>query len=234
MTTSAAKSRKPSQGQGDASYDPARKWGLLPTNGTSRGADGESTYVLGGYVARSGSGDGASGFSSIAPGRAESSMGREGQARAKRRQEGYAERELASLLERGALPGSGEGGGRAAEAVLLARRANAKKSGAEAGRRKPSERELKGGSGGETDAGTSAGSEEVRGRKINLDSGQVEKPKKTYSAEMVKKLGFDPLAAVKLKARVASGVSGADKGLLKVCLNVSDELSELSDENYAS
>ncbi|THH01685.1 hypothetical protein EW145_g6867, partial [Phellinidium pouzarii] len=48
MSTSAAKRK--------AAYDPARQWGLKPEDGGLRGPGGEATYVVGGHVASSGSG----------------------------------------------------------------------------------------------------------------------------------------------------------------------------------
>ena len=70
MSTTAIKNRP--------AYDPRRQWGLKP-EGPSKGADGEATYVIGGHVASSSSARGMQ-----APGAVAESIGREGQARARR------------------------------------------------------------------------------------------------------------------------------------------------------
>ncbi|KAG1773345.1 hypothetical protein EV702DRAFT_1201039 [Suillus placidus] len=85
MTTSSSKKRK-------ADYDPQRQWGLQPSEASgSRG--GNATYVVSGHVVSGSNRDVSSMFVA-------ENMGREGQARAKRKLIQDADRELKGLLER--------------------------------------------------------------------------------------------------------------------------------------
>ncbi|KAH8112086.1 hypothetical protein DFH11DRAFT_1609582 [Phellopilus nigrolimitatus] len=180
MTTTANKRR--------AAYDPARQWGLKPETGL-RGHDGEATYVIGGHVASS--------SRAQAPGVAGETMGREGQARARRRvAEREGDRELAELLGKG---GSGTSGGGSREALAVVKKAR--------------EAVLKG-------KGQGKGKEKGKGKSLPADmedeenedvsrSEQSEPKKKSFSAEMVKRLGFDP--TIKAYAHPASFGKGGAK-----------------------
>ena len=151
MSTTARK------GRNNTEYDPTRQWGLKPENG-SKGPGGELTYVFGGVVASS--------SRATAPGITEQNIGREGQARAKRRIENRDnDRQLALLLGKrdGSTSSGGHTGGSSKEALEIVRRAAQKAT------KKDSDKE----------------SERV----------EYEEPRrKAYSAEMLKCLGFDPTA----------------------------------------
>lgn len=143
----------------------------MKPDGAPRGPDGESTYVIGGLVASSSSQPAAMTF-------VNEKMGRDSQERAKRKDQKREEKALMHLLEqRGGVSdtgsiGGGFGGREALDAVRRAREASQRssklsaKAGGNANRQNaPAD--------GSTDGG--------------------EPKKKSYSAEMVKKMGFNPL-----------------------------------------
>ncbi|KAJ6567841.1 hypothetical protein B0H10DRAFT_2110232 [Mycena sp. CBHHK59/15] len=158
MSTSAVRRRKPA-------YDPARQWGLKPLD---PGSGAGTTYVVSGHVINGGCA--AEPRDSMFIGE---NMGREGQAKARRKVSGKdADRALKALLERD------KEGMRAvmkAREVGLSEEADdlSSKKGNGEGKRKVEE------------AATSAqGNEDEGGRQAPTKS--------AYSAEVVKQLGFDP------------------------------------------
>ncbi|KAI5122671.1 hypothetical protein M0805_007931 [Coniferiporia weirii] len=204
MSTTAAKRK--------TAYDPARQWGLKPEGpgGGARGPDGESTYVVGGLIASSGRGR------AQAPGVAGETIGREGQARARRRVAEHEDAALAALLGKGTGGGAESNGGASRgviDVVRRAREAAARGTGAAAGKKggdkrggarvpdgkaktktKGSEKAVNAdpdaGEDGVDESGSGSGSGSGAPR-----SEQEHAPprRKTYSAEMVKRLGFDPV-----------------------------------------
>lgn len=177
MSTTAAKTRP--------AYDPRRQWGLKPEGpaGVARGTDGEATYVLGGFVASS---------ARDAPGLVGESMGREGQARARRRGKKREDEALTALLNKsnramntedyqgeeedcGSTPVSRD----ALEVVRRAKEAMKQKQ------KQVSEKVKKKKNQPEDDSVTSDDEAPVH---------EELHPKKMYSAEMIKRLGFNPLA----------------------------------------
>lgn len=169
--TSTARKRK------SVAYDPVRQWGLKPEAG-SRGPDGEATYVIGGHVASSSSRVQPSGV-------AGETMGREGQARAKRRINMHGDKALKELLEANKSGGSAiaEGSREAVEMVRKAKDALAK------AKVKEKESKNKPRIAGEK-LEDDDDSEEIQIESVKQVNDQARK--KSYSAEMVKKLGFDP------------------------------------------
>ena len=85
MSTSSKPARKPA-------YDPARQWGLKPEPSIG-GTGGSTTYLVSGHVINGSTQDSRSLFVG-------EKMGREGQAKAKRKFGRDADRELKALLER--------------------------------------------------------------------------------------------------------------------------------------
>ena len=154
-----------------ADYDPARQWGLKPETG-SRGLDGETTYVLGGFVASS----------STAPGIAGETMGREGQARAKRRLDKNNDKALKEMLEKNKSGSSvfAQGSREALEIVRRAKEAMAK------ARKKEKDAKRK-----SIDATDADGDDDTR-QEENQSTSEGQSKRKSYSAEMIKQLGFDP------------------------------------------
>lgn len=158
MSTTAHKQRK-------AAYDPARQWGLKPEVG-SRGPDGESTYVLGGHIASS-----ARAIGGQAPGMASDKIGREGQARAKRRKEEHDEKALEQLLGESKATSSG-GSREALEAVRRAREAALESK---------------------TNAKVTRGMKRASTDGSMPEEEPEPKLRKTYTADTIKRLGFDPV-----------------------------------------
>ena len=173
MTASSSKKRKPD-------YDPQRQWGLQPSEASgSRGSD--ATYVVSGHVV-SGSNKGVSSMFVA------ETMGREGQARAKRKLVQDADRELKGLLER-----DKEGMRAVAKAreigAMTAKRASDGAKDKQSGKGKQRARDADGVS--ESD-----------------DAKTSEEPqtKLAYSADIIKKLGFDPAAKTGQKRAAQSAV----------------------------
>jgi minichromosome maintenance protein 10 len=159
MTSSSLKKRKPD-------YDPQRQWGLQPSEASARG--GDATYVVSGHVVSGSNRDVSSLFVA-------ETMGREGQARAKRKLVQDADRELKGLLER-----DKEG----MRAVAKAREIGSMT--------------MKQASRGAKDKSSAKGKQKARDTDESDDMKISKAPqtKLAYSAEIIKKLGFDP--AVKM------------------------------------
>jgi minichromosome maintenance protein 10 len=160
MSTSSAPKRK-------QAYDPARQWGLKPEPDA-----GGSTYVISGHIVNGSGADPRSLYET-------ENMGREGQAKAKRKLSGKdADRALKGLLER-----DKEG----MKAVIKAR---------EVGKVKVVDRER------DREKSTGRG----KGKDKDKHKERKEKPmeeahgqptlssKNAYSADVIKTLGFDPVA----------------------------------------
>ena len=207
MTTTAKKQRGPKD------YDPQRQWGLQPSSSGSMTIGGEAMYIIGGHVASSGA---------LAPGKAADAIGREGQARAKRRvEERDSEKALKELL--GRERASGVGGG-AAEVVKAARALVADKRGQTdkdknvngSGKSGLASAQMKGkGKAREGDSASNVRENKDEPKRPSPSGTNSEdedgKPKRSYSAEMVKRLGFDPvLLSVKVGGR-AQGQSVSKK-----------------------
>ncbi|TFK36538.1 hypothetical protein BDQ12DRAFT_633779 [Crucibulum laeve] len=153
MSTTSAPKRKPA-------YDPARQWGLKPDDNI---AGVGSTYVVSGHIVGGSGADSRTLFIT-------ENMGREGQAKAKRKLEKDADKTLKALLQK-----DKEG----MRAVMKARevgKAIAKKDDSEKKR---------------TDNGSSKGKRRAR---ETSDDETLEDKKMchSFSAEMIKQLGFDP------------------------------------------
>ncbi|OJA13974.1 hypothetical protein AZE42_03602 [Rhizopogon vesiculosus] len=172
MTSSSSKKRKPE-------YDPQRQWGLQPSVASgSRG--GDATYVVSGHVVSGSNRDASSLFVA-------ETMGREGQARAKRKLVQDADRELKGLLER-----DKEGMRAVAKAREIGAMTAKRASGA--AKDKPS----------------------AKGKQKARDMDDVSEPDDTksstapqtmaYSADIIKKLGFDPAAKTGQKRTAQSAV----------------------------
>ncbi|EJD05074.1 uncharacterized protein FOMMEDRAFT_81119 [Fomitiporia mediterranea MF3/22] len=153
-----------------ATYDPQRQWGLKP-EAANRGVDGETTYVVGGLVASSGRTQTISNVGEV--------MGREEQARARRKAGVREDKALSELLVNGKTHcARGDSGDTSREALAVVNRArmmmsNARKTGFD-----ESETNSKG-----------------KDNIASTEGNDVERPqRKTYSAEMVKRLGFNPTA----------------------------------------
>lgn len=169
MTSSSLKKRKPD-------YDPQRQWGLQPSEASARG--GDATYVVSGHVVN---GSNKDLFVS-------ETIGREGQARAKRKLVQDADRELKGLLERD------KEGMRAV--------AKAREIGSMAAKRA---------SRGAKDKSSAKGKQKARDTDdvSEFDDTKISKAPQTklaYSADIIKKLGFDPAAKIGQKRGAQSAV----------------------------
>jgi hypothetical protein len=163
MSNSSVAKRKPA-------YDPARQWGLKPEPDA-----GSSTYVVSGHIVNGSGADPRSIYTT-------ENLGREGQAKAKRKLSGKdADKALKGLLER-----DKEG----MKAVIKAR---------EAGRMMIAEREE---SGKKDQIGKGGGERKRREDRRRVKDMEGKTPascsvlasKNAYSAEVIKNLGFDPIA----------------------------------------
>jgi len=198
MSMSSAPTRKPA-------YDPVKQWGLKPEPSVGGGTGGSATYVVSGHVVGGPAGNSRSLYVA-------ETMGREGQAKAKRKFGQDADRELKALLER-----DKEG----MRAVVRAREVG-KMLDEKSGKRVKKRDKGKG-----KDKGREKPSAEARSEKLddsNSDSGSdlaVEEQtstsaqKNAYSAQIIKQLGFDPA--------MKPGQKRADDLIVKkkVCLFVS-------------
>ncbi|KAL4077770.1 hypothetical protein J3A83DRAFT_4356667 [Scleroderma citrinum] len=153
MSTSAVRKRK-------ADYDPSHQWGLKPETGSN-----DSTYVVSGHVV-----GGSTGNLFVSE-----RLGREAQAKAQRRLEKNADRELKVLLDR-----DKEG----MKAVTKAREFAAQKAKASNGKLDKSKQK--------------ASSVSVEGESCAKDSATA--TKQAYSASIIKQLGFDPAGRVGQRA----------------------------------
>ena len=165
MTTSSAHKRK-------SAYDPMRQWGLKPEENTSGNG---ATYVLSGHIVTGASSDPRSVHLA-------ESMGREGQAKAKRKLAGKeADRALKELLQR-----DKEG----MKAVMKAREPRAgKEKGKDKGTIKGASRSVVGKK--RTKKGLDSDEEESEDDD-DFQSKDDNTRKATYSAGVIKSLGFDP------------------------------------------
>ena len=158
MSTSSAPKRK-------AAYDPARQWGLKPEPEA-----GSSTYVVSGHIVNGSGTDPRSIY-------ATENLGRDGQAKAKRKLSSKdADKALKGLLER-----DKEG----MKAVVKAREAGKVKLVDEEGAAKKDQAGK--GKGKHKDKGTK------RGRAVENEDNLAPPSKNAYSAEVIKNLGFDPV-----------------------------------------
>ncbi|OCB86034.1 hypothetical protein A7U60_g6932 [Sanghuangporus baumii] len=149
-----------------AEYDPAQQWGLKP-DPVSRGMDGETTFVVGGFVASSGRAQ--------TLGNVGNTMGREEQARARRKAGTKEDKILAELLGKSTSHSAGVGGGEASrEALTVVQKARQAVTKA----RCDSKAAVVG-----SQTAAPAGEE-------NGDN--AEPQCKAYSAELIRRLGFDP------------------------------------------
>lgn len=187
MSTTAVKNRP--------AYDPRRQWGLKP-EGPSKGADGETMYVIGGHVASSSSARGMQ-----APGVVAEAIGREGQARARRKDAKREDEALKMLLSRAKGNGpmrnsgdEGDGGGgisMSRDALEVVRRAKeAMRTKEKQQQKKAVERKQKRKGGTTVDVESAADGESEPESEFTED----QQRKKLYSAEMIKRLGFNPLS----------------------------------------
>ncbi|GLB44212.1 putative primase zinc finger [Lyophyllum shimeji] len=149
-------------------YDPARQWGLKPE---ASSAGGGSTYIVSGQVVSNSNMDARSLYVA-------ENIGRDGQAKAARKLSGKdADRALKSLLER-----DKEG----MRAVMRAR---------EAGKRVAGELKVEGkGKGPEKQIRKSSNAEEDILQKPASLRSTTTTTKNAYSAQVIKQLGFDPIA----------------------------------------
>jgi len=168
MTTSSTHKRK-------SEYDPMRQWGLKPEE---NGSTSSATYVLSGHIVTGSSSDPRAMYVA-------ESMGREGQAKAKRKLAGKeSDRALKELLER-----DKEG----MRAVMKAREAHTgkgKDAELDKDRAKRGSKSTVGKKGTkkrlDSDEGESYDDEN------DLRTGDDNTRKTTYSAGVIKSLGFDP------------------------------------------
>lgn len=151
-------------------YDPVRQWGLKPADDS--GGSG-ATYIVSGHVVNGSKLDSRSLY-------AAEGIGREGQAKAKRISGKDADRALKNLLER-----DKEG----MKAVMKAREVGALED--ETRRQK---KVSKKGKEKETNESKEKGSD--RGDKREKGSKATVPAKNAYSAQVIKQLGFDPIAIV--------------------------------------
>jgi minichromosome maintenance protein 10 len=170
MSTSSAPKRQPA-------YDPVKQWGLKPADGDSGGGGG-STYVVSGHIVNGSGADSRSLYTT-------ENIGREGQAKAKRKLLGKdADRALKGLLER-----DKEG----MRAVMKAREVG-KANQDEGSGKKDKKRK------GVEKTNDSEGKSKKSKLKTTEDSDddcparETNFGKNAYSAEVIKQLGFDPIA----------------------------------------
>ncbi|KAF5326425.1 hypothetical protein D9611_001046 [Ephemerocybe angulata] len=162
-------------------YDPARQWGLAPSLTSTSSS---STYIVSGHIVKNSQ---ASMFNS-------ENMGREGQAKAKRKlANDEVERQLKKMLER-----DREGmevvikAREAAQARLDASEAAASGSGSGSGSK---ESGAKGKGKGKVDVKAASGSASKKGKEKKGEDtvvAEFNKPKKAYSQSVIRSLGFDP------------------------------------------
>ena len=154
-------------------YDPARQWGLKPGPSASDGSGGGgSTYVMSGHIVSNSSRFVAE------------NIGREGQAKARRKSGRDADRELKALLQRG----DKEGMRAVVKAREVAKALN--KTNGEA----PS-RDVGKGKNQKEATGNAEAHKSHSGSDLEVEDPpnvQVSTQKNAYNAEVIKQLGFDP------------------------------------------
>lgn len=180
MTTSSSKKRK-------ADYDPQRQWGLKPSEASGSRGD-NTTYVVSGHVVSGSNRDVSSMFVA-------ENMGREGQARAKRKLMQDADRELKGLLERDQEGMRAVAKAREIGAMRAKRTSDSAKD--KSSKQKQAARDLDGIS--ESDY---------------AETSNVPQTKLAYSADIIKKLGFDPAAKTGQKRAVQSSVQDKVRWLI--------------------
>ena len=164
MSKTSAPKRKPA-------YDPARQWGLKPVDGDSGG----STYVISGHIVNGSRWESPSAVEGI---------GREGQAKAKRKVSSKdADRTLMKLLER-----DKEG----MRAVMKAREVGQRGIMDGSAKKGAPNCKADGKSGKKTAVGVEGETEELR-------VAEVIPAKAAYSAEVIRRLGFDPIGQARMK-----------------------------------
>lgn len=173
MTTSSSKKRK-------VDYDPQRQWGLQPSEASgSRG--GNATYVVSGHVVSGSNRDVSSMFVA-------ENMGREGQARAKRKLLQDADRELKGLLER-----DKEGMRAVAKAREIGMMTSKRTSDGAKDKKSVKQKQRARDSDGISESD-------------DVETSNAPQTKLAYSADIIKKLGFDPAAKTGQKRAVQSAV----------------------------
>ncbi|KAA1474170.1 hypothetical protein DENSPDRAFT_803680 [Dentipellis sp. KUC8613] len=178
MSNTAASKKK-------AAYDPRRQWGLKPEGDAIQTDSGGATYVVSGNV--------VSGSSAARGMFIGENMGREAQARAQRKANGVdTDRALKRLLERD------KEGMRAVEkareyAALMKEKEKEKSGGSRA---KDARKRKEKGKGKEKEQDSKAGATVADAGEANQCTEETTQSasQKTYSAEMIKRLGFDPAA----------------------------------------
>ncbi|KAG2150994.1 uncharacterized protein EDB93DRAFT_1140546 [Suillus bovinus] len=173
MTTSTSKKRK-------ADYDPQRQWGMKPSEASGSRTD-NTTYVVSGHVVGGSNRDVSSMFVA-------ENMGREGQARAKRKLMQDADRELKGLLERD------KEGMRAVAKAREIGTMRAKRTSDSAKDKKSSQWKQ-----GARDSDCISESD-------HAETSNAPQTKLAYSADIIKNLGFDPAAKTGQKRAVQSSV----------------------------
>ncbi|KAF8889089.1 hypothetical protein BD779DRAFT_1623344 [Infundibulicybe gibba] len=164
MSTTAAPKRKPA-------YDPSRQWGLKPTEPEVDGA----TYVVSGHIVSGSANDPNTLHIS-------ETIGREGQARARRRTAGQnADRTLKALLER-----DKEG----MKAVIKAREVGME--GKEEQKEKLGKRKPNPAGNGKTKVADLSNENESADEAPAINTAEIQLAKHSYPAAVIKKLGFDP------------------------------------------
>ncbi|KAG5651312.1 hypothetical protein H0H81_009113 [Sphagnurus paluster] len=192
ISSSSASRRKP---PGTTAYDPTRQWGLKPEPTAGTG----STYIVSGHIVSDSRMDSRSLF-------ATEDIGREGQAKAARKLSGRdADRALKNLLER-----DKEG----MKAVMKAREVGKAERGKgvrnETDKGKGKEKSKQNGSGNEKDENKGK-EKDKRKQKETKEENSIPTTKNAYSADVIKQLGFDPIAMAGL--RRGTGDSDAQKKL---------------------
>jgi len=159
MSSTSGPRRKPA-------YDPSRQWGLKPPEAREPGSS--ATYVISGHTVNGPGSDSSSMYVA-------ESMGREGQAKAKRKLAGKdADRALKTLLER-----DKEG-----MKAVVAARTFAMQENHEQGNSAKREKTIKG-----------KGVAKAQDKDCEDESARISESatsKHSYSAEVIKQLGFDP------------------------------------------
>ncbi|KAF8644029.1 hypothetical protein AX16_008745 [Volvariella volvacea WC 439] len=167
-------------------YDPSRQWGLTPESNFSSGPSDGATYVVSGHIVRNSSSSG-SGPGGLASGLfVAENLGREGQARARRKME---QKEGDMKVLRALMERDREG----MRDVVAAREAFDRKR-ESGGEGKVGVGDKGKGKGKEKDTGTDKVKEEKKANSVLKTKTQttMDLGVKGYSANVIKGLGFDP------------------------------------------
>lgn len=187
MSSSAVSKRKPA-------YDPARQWGLKPEADAETGA----SYVVSGHIVKGSGSSGDTDSLYIAE-----NMGREGQAKAHRKKAVDEDKSLKALLDR-----DKEGMKAVIKAREVAEQEELRRKAS--GKAKGKEDQNKGGKGSRK--GKEKATEEESAAEETESPSQAPL-KNAYSAQLIKRLGFDPVAA-----KIGSQRKGDSEMQKKVCL----------------